>query len=57
MNLYASKGAINARLMPLVDRLLAAGISPDAITLPCSGLRLCSPRLPNPLPCWLCRCW
>lgn len=33
MNLYASKSAINARLLPLVDRLLAAGISPDAITL------------------------
>jgi CDP-diacylglycerol--glycerol-3-phosphate 3-phosphatidyltransferase len=33
VNLYASKGAINARLLPLVDRLLAAGISPDAITL------------------------
>jgi phosphatidylglycerophosphate synthase len=33
VNLYASKSAINARLLPLVDRLLAAGISPDAITL------------------------
>ena len=33
MNLYASKSAINSRLLPLVDRLLAAGISPDAITL------------------------
>lgn len=33
MNLYASKSAINAHLLPLVDRLSAAGISPDAITL------------------------
>jgi CDP-diacylglycerol--glycerol-3-phosphate 3-phosphatidyltransferase len=33
VNLYATKGSINGRLLPLVDRLLAAGISPDAITL------------------------
>ena len=33
MNLYASKSAVNARLVPLVDRLAAAGVSPDAVTL------------------------
>ena len=33
MDLYATKGAINARLVPLVDRLAAAGVSPDALTL------------------------
>ena len=33
MDLYATKGAINARLTPLVDRLAAAGVSPDALTL------------------------
>lgn len=33
VDLYASKSAINARLLPLVDRMSAAGITPDAITL------------------------
>ncbi len=33
MDLYATKGAINARLVPLVDRLAAAGVTPDQITL------------------------
>ena len=33
MDLYSMKGAINARLVPLVDRLAAAGVSPDALTL------------------------
>ena len=33
MNLYATKGAINARLVPLVDRLAKAGVTPDQITL------------------------
>ena len=33
MDLYASKGAINARLLPLVDRLAAAGITADQVTL------------------------
>jgi CDP-diacylglycerol---glycerol-3-phosphate 3-phosphatidyltransferase len=33
MNLYASKRAVNARLVPLVDRLSAAGVTPDQVTL------------------------
>ena len=33
MDLYASKGAVNARLLPLVDRLAAAGVTPDQVTL------------------------
>jgi CDP-diacylglycerol---glycerol-3-phosphate 3-phosphatidyltransferase len=33
VNLYATKGAINARLIPLVDRLAAAGVTPDQVTL------------------------
>jgi CDP-diacylglycerol--glycerol-3-phosphate 3-phosphatidyltransferase len=33
MDLYASKAAINARLLPVVDRLAAAGITPDQVTL------------------------
>jgi CDP-diacylglycerol--glycerol-3-phosphate 3-phosphatidyltransferase len=33
MNLYATKGAVNARLIPLVDRLAAAGVTPDQVTL------------------------
>ncbi len=33
MNLYATKGAINARLIPLVDRLARAGVTPDQVTL------------------------
>jgi len=33
MDLYATKGAANARLTPLVDRLAAAGVTPDQVTL------------------------
>jgi CDP-diacylglycerol--glycerol-3-phosphate 3-phosphatidyltransferase len=33
MNLYATKAAMNARLIPLVDRLAAAGVTPDQVTL------------------------
>jgi CDP-diacylglycerol--glycerol-3-phosphate 3-phosphatidyltransferase len=33
MDLYATKGAVNARLVPLVDRLAAAGVTPDQVTL------------------------
>lgn len=33
MDLYAAKGAINARLAPVVDGLARARISPDAVTL------------------------
>jgi hypothetical protein len=33
MNLYSTKGAVNARLVPLVDGLAAAGVSPDQVTL------------------------
>lgn len=33
MDLYATKGAINGRLVPLVDRLARAGVTPDQITL------------------------
>lgn len=33
MNLYATKGAVNARLVPLVDRLAKAGVTPDQVTL------------------------
>jgi CDP-diacylglycerol--glycerol-3-phosphate 3-phosphatidyltransferase len=33
MDLYASKGAINARLAPLAGRLIGAGVSADAVTL------------------------
>jgi len=33
LDLYASKGAINARLTPLVDRLAGAGVSPDVVTV------------------------
>ena len=33
MNLYATKGAVNARLVPLVDRLTKAGVTPDQVTL------------------------
>jgi CDP-diacylglycerol--glycerol-3-phosphate 3-phosphatidyltransferase len=33
MDLYAAKGRINARLAPIVDRLAAAGVSADALTL------------------------
>jgi CDP-diacylglycerol--glycerol-3-phosphate 3-phosphatidyltransferase len=33
MNLYASKAAVNERLVPLVDRLAEAGVTPDQVTL------------------------
>jgi phosphatidylglycerophosphate synthase len=33
VNLYATKGAVNERLVPLVDRLAAAGVTPDQVTL------------------------
>jgi CDP-diacylglycerol--glycerol-3-phosphate 3-phosphatidyltransferase len=33
VNLYATKASLNARLVPLVDRLAAAGVTPDAVTL------------------------
>lgn len=33
MNLYAAKGAANDRLVPLVDRLASAGVTPDQVTL------------------------
>jgi CDP-diacylglycerol--glycerol-3-phosphate 3-phosphatidyltransferase len=33
MNLYATKGAVNTRLVPLVDRLSRAGVTPDQVTL------------------------
>lgn len=33
MDLYASKGALNARLLPIVDRLAARGVAPDHVTL------------------------
>lgn len=33
MDLYATKGAINAHLVPLVDRLARAGVTPDQVTL------------------------
>jgi CDP-diacylglycerol--glycerol-3-phosphate 3-phosphatidyltransferase len=33
VDLYAGKAAMLARLAPVVDRLVAAGVSPDAITL------------------------
>ena len=53
MDLYATKGRINARLTPLVARLAAAGVSADALTLAAvvvaalGGLALlASPQLP-----------
>jgi CDP-diacylglycerol--glycerol-3-phosphate 3-phosphatidyltransferase len=33
MNLYAAKATVNERLVPLVDRLTAAGVTPDQVTL------------------------
>ena len=33
MNLYATKDAVNARLIPIVDRLARAGVTPDQVTL------------------------
>ncbi len=33
MDLYATKASINDRLVPLVDRLAQAGVSPDALTI------------------------
>jgi CDP-diacylglycerol---glycerol-3-phosphate 3-phosphatidyltransferase len=53
MDLYATKGAVNARLVPLVDRLASAGVTPDQVTLaavPVAALGgaclLASPRVP-----------
>ncbi len=33
MDLYATKGALNARLVPLVDALARAGVTPDMLTV------------------------
>ena len=33
MDLYATKAAANARLVPIVDRLAAVGVTPDQVTL------------------------
>lgn len=33
VNLYATKGAVNERLVPVVDRLARAGVTPDQLTL------------------------
>ena len=33
MDLYASKAAVNRRLLPLVDRLAATGVTPDQVTV------------------------
>lgn len=33
MSLYTTKAAANARLIPVVDRLAAAGVTPDQVTL------------------------
>ena len=33
MDLYATKAAVNARLVPLVDRLAQAGVTPDQVTV------------------------
>jgi CDP-diacylglycerol--glycerol-3-phosphate 3-phosphatidyltransferase len=33
MDLYATKAAVNARLVPLVDRLAKAGVTPDQVTV------------------------
>jgi CDP-diacylglycerol--glycerol-3-phosphate 3-phosphatidyltransferase len=55
VDLYATKGAINARLIPVVDRLAAAGVSPDALTLAAvpvavtGGLALLGSRAAHPL--------
>jgi len=55
VDLYATKGAINARLVPLVDRLAAAGVSPDALTLAAvpvaaaAGLALLASMAAHPL--------
>jgi CDP-diacylglycerol--glycerol-3-phosphate 3-phosphatidyltransferase len=56
MDLYASKSATLARLAPLVDRLAATGVSPDALTLSAlpvaliAGLcLLASPAVPSVL--------
>ena len=53
MDLYASKGAINSRLEPLVSRLAAAGVSADSLTLAAvacavlgAGALFASPSLP-----------
>jgi CDP-diacylglycerol--glycerol-3-phosphate 3-phosphatidyltransferase len=53
VNLYATKGAINAKLVPLVDWLAKAGVTPDQITLAAvpvalvgSTCLLLSPQMP-----------
>jgi CDP-diacylglycerol--glycerol-3-phosphate 3-phosphatidyltransferase len=53
MDLYATKGAVNARLVPLVDRLASAGVTPDQVTvaavpvaLVAAGCLLASPAVP-----------
>jgi CDP-diacylglycerol--glycerol-3-phosphate 3-phosphatidyltransferase len=53
MDLYATKGAINARLVPLVDGLAKAGVTPDQVTLAAvpvavlgGACLLLSPRVP-----------
>ena len=53
MDLYATKSAVNARLVPLVDRLAAAGVRPDQVTLAAvpvavvaGGCLLLSPDVP-----------
>ena len=58
MDLYATRGRINARLTPLVTRLAAAGVTADALTLAAvvvaasGGLALlASPQLPLLLLC------
>lgn len=33
MNLYSTKGAVNERLVPVVNRLATAGVTPDQVTL------------------------
>lgn len=54
MDLYATKGALNARLVPLVDRLAKAGVTPDEVTLAAvpvavigGGCLLLSPSVPT----------
>jgi len=54
MDLYATKGALNARLVPLVDRLAKAGVTPDQVTLAAvpvavigGGCLLLSPTVPT----------
>lgn len=51
MNLYATKGAVNARLIPLVDRLARAGVTPDQVTLAAVSVAIlagaCLPASPS----------